>query len=492
MMFILILISCGLVAAVVLFISRRSTSKLPPMAPSNMLTNSQMMATYEGLAHSNHIRKLCRWCFTMGYATEKGSVFRMSLPQICPTIVVSDYKLARIILAGDNKNNIREADKSVRMKALNLIDNVDNIISYSTYNAQRDADRKFIAPAFSTFNLSKSMDILQSNINRCFDTLSLHARSRTTIDMKTLINNVFFETLTKSAFHLDIHNDKDLDAEKYQRDQDIALKGAFQYAFMPWLRYMTWLPEVRRAYQAREDMVSFAEKVLAKSGHHKTQEDKTIIGRILNNAYPTEKHRISDLLVLLVAGHETTAASLAFFLLEMARHPEERRKLQSELDAAIPRNSKAEKHIALSDLSGLEYLNWCLKESMRLWPVAAGGVLRETTEQLSYGGYDIPKSCTAIIDFYSMFHEEWIDRADEFVPERWSESNPQINELKNMLMPFSIGKRACIGQNLAMLQLRILAANLMRHYEFELVEEPEVEFFVTLKPVHLYMKVMER
>ena len=309
--------------------------------------------------------------------------------------------------------------------------------------------------------------------------------------MKVLINDVFFETLTKSAFHLDIHNDTDLNAEKYQHDQDVALKGASQYAFMPWLRYMTFLPEVNRAFIARRNMVTFAKKVLAKSAHHKTAEDKTIIGRILNNAYPSEQHRISDLLVLLVAGHETTAASLTFFLLEMARHPETRRKLQLELDASLPRTN-GDRQIALSDLSGLEYLGWCIKESMRLWPVAAGGVLRQTTEKITYGGYEIPKNCTAILDFYAMFHEEWIERPDEFIPERWAETNPQSNDLKEMFIPFSIGKRACIGQNLAMLQLRILAANLMRHYEFELVEEPQVEFFVTLKPLHMYMKVTER
>ena len=124
----LLLILIGIILGGVVYYLFQSDAKLPPLAPSDMFTNANMMATCEGLTHMNHIRKLCRWCFTMGYGTERGSVFRMSLPQFCPTIVVSDYKLARVILAGDSKTNLREAEKSIRMKALNLIDNVDNII----------------------------------------------------------------------------------------------------------------------------------------------------------------------------------------------------------------------------------------------------------------------------------------------------------------------------------------------------------------------------
>ena len=54
------------------------------------------------------------------------------------------------------------------------------------------------------------------------------------------------------------------------------------------------------------------------------------------------------------------------------------------------------------------------------------------------------------------------------------------------------GKRSCIGQNLAMLEMRVLASALVRNFDFELVEEPEYELFVTMKPVSLKMEVSKR
>jgi hypothetical protein len=58
-----------------------------------------------------------------------------------------------------------------------------------------------------------------------------------------------------------------------------------------------------------------------------------------------------------------------------------------------------------------------------------------------------------------------------------------------MLTPFSLGKRACVGQNMAMFQLRIIAAHFVRYFDFELIEEPTFEYFATLKPRSIVMKV---
>ena len=91
-----------------------------------------------------------------------------------------------------------------------------------------------------------------------------------------------------------------------------------------------------------------------------------------------------------------------------------------------------------------------------------------------------------------MFREGWIDRPLEFLPERWATDNPQLPELKEMFLPFSLGKRACIGQNMAMFQLRVVTAYLLHHFDFTLVGEPDFEYFLTLKPVNVWLAVKER
>jgi len=104
----------------------------------------------------------------------------------------------------------------------------------------------------------------------------------------------------------------------------------------------------------------------------------------------------------------------------------------------------------------------------------------------------LPAGSIVAVHLYAMGRQDWIDRADEFIPERWAPSNPQLNGLKDLLMPFSIGKRSCIGQNLAMLELRVLAATLIRNFNFSLKEDPQFDLFITFKPKSLMMNVEPR
>lgn len=143
-------------------------------------------------------------------------------------------------------------------------------------------------------------------------------------------------------------------------------------------------------------------------------------------------------------------------------------------------------------MSKCEYLNFCIKESMRLWPVAGSGSARTLLQDIEYKDYVLPKGSVVQTVFYAIFRQQWIDRPNEFLPDRWAESNPQVNDLKDMLMPFSLGKRNCIGQNMASMQLKLLAANFLRYYEFELMEEVQFEHFLTVKPQSLKMRIFRR
>ena len=101
----------------------------------------------------------------------------------------------------------------------------------------------------------------------------------------------------------------------------------------------------------------------------------------------------------------------------------------------------------------LNYLSRVINEAVRLDPVAAGGNLREIGEDMEYEGMRIPKGSTVIMHFYTMFRSH-ISQPDEFLPDRWDEAHPEYALLKSLYMPFSVGKRNCIGMNLALLEMR--------------------------------------
>ena len=101
----------------------------------------------------------------------------------------------------------------------------------------------------------------------------------------------------------------------------------------------------------------------------------------------------------------------------------------------------------------LNYLTWVINEAMRLHPVFAGGIVRETGADMEHEGMRIPKGSTALVHFYTLFRSH-ISQPDEFLPDRWDETHPEYALLKSLFMPFSLGKRNCMGMYLALLEIR--------------------------------------
>jgi cytochrome P450 len=215
----------------------------------------------------------------------------------------------------------------------------------------------------------------------------------------------------------------------------------------------------------------------------------------------------------------STAHTLSFILYCLAKHPLVMKKLQKDLDeitTALPWTASGTDLplLSLNDISKCEYLNCCIKETqrlplssdrlahfllltLRLYP-AAPIISRNTLQDIHYNGFVIPKHSTVIVAISAMSRQPWIKNPLDYNPERWIENDTpsstpsQANELKEMFLPFSCGKRSCIGQNLAQMELRVIVANLVRSFDFELLEEIEVDLFVTLKPIDLKMRFHSR
>lgn len=90
----------------------------------------------------------------------------------------------------------------------------------------------------------------------------------------------------------------------------------------------------------------------------------------------------------------------------------------------------------------------------------------------------------------------WQD-PEKFLPERWLEDDPfgEKEKLKELFFPFALGKRNCVGQNLAKMELKLVLATLLRAFRFELQmgaeEEVVRDYFLTLKPSQAFFKVFE-
>lgn len=171
-----------------------------------------------------------------------------------------------------------------------------------------------------------------------------------------------------------------------------------------------------------------------------------------------------QVLIFLLAGHETTATSLAFSLHLLARHPEEQRRAREEITRVL-----GDRTPEAADLDRLPYLTRVLKEAMRLYP-AAPVIGRNAVAATEIGGHTIPAGANVILAPWvtHRLEEHWPD-PDRFDPDRFT-PEAEAGRPRYAWFPFGGGPRACIGQHFSMLESVIALAMILRAYEFEAVD----------------------
>ncbi|XP_072033186.1 uncharacterized protein [Amphiura filiformis] len=178
-------------------------------------------------------------------------------------------------------------------------------------------------------------------------------------------------------------------------------------------------------------------------------------------------------------GYDTTSSAVSFMLYNMARHPEYQQKCREEIDGLF--RSKEDEVINWDDLTRLPFLTLCIKESLRLHPPVPV-IMRKVGQPLTFkDGRIAPKGTYFIVPIYGLHRNEhiWKD-ASEFKPDRFQAENCR-DRSPYAFVPFSAGPRNCIGQNFAMQEMKILMAQIMRHFEISVDESvPVVEMFAII------------
>ncbi|MGA4979469.1 cytochrome P450 [Streptomyces cinereoruber] len=171
-----------------------------------------------------------------------------------------------------------------------------------------------------------------------------------------------------------------------------------------------------------------------------------------------------QVLVFLLAGHETTATSLGFALHLLALHPEERKRAQEEVDRVL-----AGRPPGAADLDALPYVTRVLKEAMRLFP-AAPAIGRRAVAATEIGGVAIPAGAdVVVVPWVTHRHPDYWEDAERFDPDRFT-PEAEAARPRYAWFPFGGGPRACIGQHFSMLESVIALAMILQRYDFEAVD----------------------
>ncbi|PFH49587.1 hypothetical protein AMATHDRAFT_147425 [Amanita thiersii Skay4041] len=175
----------------------------------------------------------------------------------------------------------------------------------------------------------------------------------------------------------------------------------------------------------------------------------------------------AEALTLLIAGSDTTSNSTCAIIYHLAHNPHVQEKLQKELDENL--GTEDELIANMEQVKRLSYLDACINEALRIHSTSALGLPRIVPQGgLTVLGQYFPEDTVLSVPSYTIHRDPnvWGEDVEAYRPERWFEQDQ--NAIQKTFNPFSIGPRACVGRNLAFMELQIIIASLLRRYHFVL------------------------
>ena len=202
-----------------------------------------------------------------------------------------------------------------------------------------------------------------------------------------------------------------------------------------------------------------------------------------------------NVFTMLLAGEDTTATSLSWMIDLLARHPQALRRARDEVDRQLGPMLDWQPE----DLDRLGWLEACIHESMRLKPVGPFNLV-EALQDTVVADVAIRRGTPVLLLMrHDTVRDEVFPQADAFLPERWLPGGDSLApaHAKRVSMPFGGGQRICPGRFLALLEIKLAAAMLLRHFDIVSVDTPDGQppqehMAMTMVPVGLRMRIRPR
>ncbi|UOQ55526.1 cytochrome P450 [Hymenobacter cellulosivorans] len=199
----------------------------------------------------------------------------------------------------------------------------------------------------------------------------------------------------------------------------------------------------------------------------------------------TDEQLLDEALILLIAGHETSANALTWLLYLLGQHPQEAAAIQAETATVLASRSAGQESAVFTfeELPRLGRALYAVQEAMRLYP-PAWMVDRVALADDEYQGLRIPKGTLFSLYIYGLHHapRHW-QQPTEFQPLRFAPGQTPL--VPGAYLPFGGGPRLCIGMQFALTEMQLVTLELLRHFDVELVaKQPTVptQPLITLRP----------
>jgi cytochrome P450 len=368
--------------------------------------------------------------------------------------------LRRIFL--DNVDNYPKSEVMLRM--------LRPAVGDSLFTSEGEAwrwQRRAVAPVFAQRNVVALSPVMTRTAERATRRLeSCGGIAEMTSEMLSATFDVICEVALSGREHFD--------AAAYGEAITRYFETVGKASILDFLRVPDWMPRPgellgRGAVRTMHAMVAAAIEARRRATtppaddllDHMLKAEDPETGRRMN---PTDV--LHNMQFFIVAGHETTALSLAWALLLLAWSPDIQERARAEARAAV-----GDRAASADDLAQAPYVRQIIEESMRLYP-PVGMLSRNVRAPDVLCGRAIEPGDAMFLPIYALHrHQMWWTRPNDFDPDNFSPEAVKGRD-RYLYLPFGAGPRACVGANFAMMQAQIILTTLLARFRFRPGPDP--------------------
>ncbi|KAK7374352.1 hypothetical protein VNO80_07782 [Phaseolus coccineus] len=410
-----------------------------------------------------------------------GGIFRLTFgPK--SFLIVSDPTIAKHIL----KNNSKAYSKGILAEILEFVMGKGLIPADGEIWRVR---RRAIVPALHQKYVAAMIGLFGQAADRLCQKLDAAASDGEDAEMESLFSRLTLDIIGKAVFNYDfdsLSNDTGIIEAVYtvlREAEDRSVAPIPVWDIPIWKDVSPRLRKVNQALKlindTLDDLIAICKRIVDEEElqfheEYMNEKDPSILHFLLASGDDVSSKQLrDDLMTMLIAGHETSAAVLTWTFYILSKEPRVMSKLQEEVDSVL-----GDRYPTIEDMKKLKYTTRVINESLRLYPQPPV-LIRRSLENDVLGEYPIKRGEDIFISVWNLHRspELW-DNADKFEPERWSLDGPNPNETNQSFkyLPFGGGPRKCIGDLFATYETVVALAMLVRRFNFQMaVGAPPVE-----------------
>ncbi len=336
--------------------------------------------------------------------------------------------------------------------------------------------RRAAAPVFSHRNIAALAPIMSASA----EAVCTRLEGQPEADMFEEMVAATFEVISNVTFS----GAGEMAGDDVHKSIDRFIDESARVSLMDIIGVPAWVPRPSRLFGGNPvaDMKRVADTAIEKRRAVGAKPVPDLLDLLLQGMDPETKRQMNsaelrdNLLTFIVAGHETTALTLAWALYLCAFDQDVQEKLYAEVSTVL-----GGRIAGPEDIGKLPYTEQVIKETLRLYPPAAF-IARTAQGADTLCGRDIRRKDTVMLPIYALHRNEalWPD-PDAFNPERFANGAKYD---RFAWLPFGDGPRVCIGAHFAMVEAQIILASLISRYRFTPVagKAPVPEMVITLRP----------